>query len=340
MITSQDREIQALVHDIRDGKLLLPEIQRGYVWKAPQVRNLFDSLYRGYPSGQLLVWETDHLPFSRTVNVDDVDKGQRRPQLLLDGQQRLTSLAAVMLSLPLLVRDSKKPIDVVFNVFTEQFAVAGPRQRGETGWISVSKVFTGGAIKVLREIRNGLSDEEEDAVLDRLTRLDSIKTYKYRVNVLEELSYDEVTEIFVRINSAGTTLAHADLALAQISSRWYGVTEELNTYQSAVWRKHSLWLDNGILLRTMSLFLTGQSRLSQFFRGEHKKPFVEDLQSAWKRVREGTDQALEFLVHNCKIDRLSLLPTNYVLITLAAFFDRFGTNVSSSQRWCNISSVN
>jgi hypothetical protein len=74
--------------------------------------------------------------------VDAGDKGQRRPQLLLDGQQRLTSLAAVMLGHPLQVRDSKKPIDIVFNIFTEQFAVAGPRQRGETGWISTSRVLS------------------------------------------------------------------------------------------------------------------------------------------------------------------------------------------------------
>lgn len=170
MITSQDREIQALVNDIRDGKLLLPEMQRGYVWKAPQVRNLLDSLYRNYPSGQLLVWETDDLPFSRKVSVDAVDNAQRRPQLLLDGQQRLTSLAAVMLGRPLMVRDSRRPIEIVFNVFTERFEVAGVRQRGETGWISVSKLFTGGPMRVLREVRQGLSDDDEDLVLERLTR--------------------------------------------------------------------------------------------------------------------------------------------------------------------------
>jgi uncharacterized protein with ParB-like and HNH nuclease domain len=67
MITSQTREIQSLVEDIRDLKLLLPELQRRYVWKAPQVRDLFDSLYHQYPSGQLLVWETDDLPFSRAL---------------------------------------------------------------------------------------------------------------------------------------------------------------------------------------------------------------------------------------------------------------------------------
>src|SRR5437870_568382 len=97
MIRSQDQEIRSLVEDIRDGKLLLPELQRGYVWKGHQVRDLFDSLYHQYPSGQLLVWETDELPASRAASIVGVVAGLRRPQLLLDGQQRLTSLAAVML---------------------------------------------------------------------------------------------------------------------------------------------------------------------------------------------------------------------------------------------------
>lgn len=64
-ISAQDREIESLVGDIREGKLLLPELQRSYVWDSTQVRNLFDSLYHQYPSGQILVWETDDLPFAR-----------------------------------------------------------------------------------------------------------------------------------------------------------------------------------------------------------------------------------------------------------------------------------
>lgn len=331
MITSQDREIQALVNDIRDGKLLLPEMQRGYVWKSPQVRNLFDSLYRGYPSGQLLIWETDDLPYSRTVSVDNAGKHERRPQLLLDGQQRLTSLAAVMLGKPLRVRDSKKAIDIVFNVHTERFEVAGPRQSGDVGWISLTKLFTLGQVEILRELKLSFDNPDAPKILDRLKHLENIKTYKYRVNLLERLSYEEVTDIFIRINSGGTVLNNADLALAQISARWRGVTDEFYKFQWAVWNKQSLWLDNGILLRTMSLLLTGQSRLGQFFRGEHRRVAAEEIPDGWARAREGLKLAIEFLIHNCKIDRLNLLPTNYILITLATFFDRFGDQVSTTQ---------
>lgn len=338
MITSQDREIQSLINDIRDGKLLLPEMQRGYVWKSPQVRTLFDSLYRGYPSGQLLVWETDDLPYNKHVSVHGVQTGENRPQLLLDGQQRLTSLSAIMLGRDLVVQDNTRPIDIVFNIYTEQFAVAGPRQNGEVGWISLARLFTQGQIDILRELNLSFSDPEASNILERLKQLENIRTYKYRVNVLERLSYEEVTDIFVRINSGGTVLSNADLALAQISSRWRGVTEAIDNYQQDVKRRYNLWIDSSSLLRTLSLFLTGQSGLSFFFRGDRQKIAVDDLKQGWERVIKNMNLALHFLAENCRIDRLWMMPTNYIFVTLAGFFDRFGDNISEKrirdlQRW-------
>ncbi len=344
MITSQDREIQALVNDIRDGKLLLPEMQRAYVWKSPQVRNLFDSLYRGYPSGQLLIWETDDLPTSRTVSIEQAQKHERRPLLLLDGQQRLTSLAAVMLGNPLRVRDSQRAIDIVFNVNTERFEVAGPRRSADVGWISLTKLFTQGQVEILRELKLSFDTPDAGQILDRVKHLENIKNYKYRVILLERLNYEEVTDIFIRINSGGTVLNNADLALAQISARWHGVTEEFTRFQWDLWKRHALWLDNGILLRTMSLMLTSQSRLSQFFRSDHRRISADEIPAAWSRAHNGLNKAIEFLMANCKIDRLNLLPSNYVLITLAVFFDRFGSQVTTTQsrdlqRWVYLAIV-
>lgn len=330
MISAHDKEIQALVNDIRDGKLLLPELQRRYVWKSPQVRDLFDSLYHQYPSGQLLIWETNDLPHSRTTSLDDLTTTGRRPQLLLDGQQRLTSLAAVMLGLPLMVRDVKRPIDIAFNVNTERFEVAGPRQRGTTGWISLTKLFTQGEIAVLRELQIDFLAPEAELVLERLKRIVNIKNYKYRVNVLEDLSYDEVTHIFVRINSGGTTLNSADLTLAQLSVRWRGVTKHLEALQHQLKQK-GLKADNGTLLRALSVILTGQSRLNYMFRGDRQITTLAELEHAWKRVEKGMIEAVHFLIHNCRIDRLDLLPTEYVLIPLMVFFDKFGEAVSPQQ---------
>lgn len=332
MITSQTRPIQALVNDVHDKKLLLPELQRGYVWKAIQVRDLFDSLYHKYPSGQLLVWDTGDLPFAREIGIEGTGPHDRHAQLLLDGQQRLTSLAAVMLKRPLIVRDLKRPIDVAFNIYTEKFEVVGPRQAGDAGWISLADFFTRGAMATFANLKLDPNGAETPKIYEHLKSLDDIRQYPYHISVLTEMNYEEVTHIFVRINSGGTKLGGADLALAQISSRWHGVTHELKSYQDSVWRQgHKLWFDIGTLVRAIAVMLTGQSRPSQLFRGDRQNVTVEDLQQAWTRVKNGMDQALQFLIHNCKIERFDLMPTQYILLPLSAYFDRFGDHLTNEQ---------
>lgn len=338
MITSSSKEIQALIDDIKNGRLLLPELQRKFVWKSTQVRDLFDSLYRQYPSGQLLVWETNELPYSHALGLDGISLEGKSPQLLLDGQQRLTSLAAILLNRPLIARNVKRPIDIVFNVYTEKFEVAGPRQTLDAGWISLAKLFTGGVLNILTELKLDTTKPETAKIFDHLNRLEKIKTYSYQVNVLENLTYDEVTHIFVRINSGGTKLGSADLALAQISSRWRGVTEEIDTYRMEVWKRgNGLWLDTGILLRLLSGLIAGQTRLSQLFKGERQNLTVEQLQEGWKRLEIALNEALSFLVGNCSINRMELLSTQYILIPLAVFFDKYKQNTPDQmrelQRW-------
>ena len=112
----QDLTIQELVNRIERGDIRLPEMQRQYVWRSTRVRDLLDSLYRGYPSGTILTWEPDEDVETRTFAVAQVDTGRRRFQLLLDGQQRLTALSAVIRGEHVHVRDRKRPIDILFNL--------------------------------------------------------------------------------------------------------------------------------------------------------------------------------------------------------------------------------
>ena len=112
-------KIRSLVDSVDSGKLLVPEMQRRYVWRSTQVRDLFDSLYRGYPVGSILVWNRpDGDVEGRVLDVGEsagkLKGGQT--QLLLDGQQRLTSLTSILKDKELLVRWRKKPIDILFNV--------------------------------------------------------------------------------------------------------------------------------------------------------------------------------------------------------------------------------
>src|SRR5258705_7150939 len=112
----QDITVSALVDMIGRGGLQLPEIQRRYVWRAPRVRDLLDSLYRGYPSGTILVWETEGDVPEKDLAMEQGTSSFTTKKLLLDGQQRLTSLAAVLSGQPVKVRYRVRPIDIAFNL--------------------------------------------------------------------------------------------------------------------------------------------------------------------------------------------------------------------------------
>lgn len=321
-ISAHDREIQLLVSDVKDGYLQLPELQRKYVWKSTQVRDFFDSLYHQYPTGQLLVWETDDHVHARDLSAQGIGASYRRPQLLLDGQQRLTSLYAVMTGAQVEVRDRSKPIDIVFNVSSERFDVATAATRPQSRWVSLTRLFTSDPVDLLDELDLPAGSPESKEALKRMYRLTSIKEYRYRVTVLEGLAYDEVTDIFVRINSGGTRLSNADLSLAQISSRWRGVSKEFDQFQQKA--KELGWeLDDSILLRVLSAIATNQATLSQLFKAGRSEDLTEvKLKETWQRAKPAMLHAIHFIKQNCLIDRLNLLPTDYVLVPLAVFFDR------------------
>lgn len=330
-ISAHDRQIQLLVNDVKDSHLQLPELQRKYVWKSTQVRDFFDSLYHQYPTGELLVWETDDLPHARELSAQGIGVKQRRPQLLLDGQQRLTSLYAVMTGQPLEVRDRTRKVDIVFNVNTEKFDVATAAHHAQNGWVSVTHLFKQGLLPTFNELKLDYNSPEAQNALENLSRLDAVKNYQYRVTVLEGLTYNEVTDIFMRINSGGTRLSNADLTLAQISSRWRGMSSELEQFQRKA--KSLGWeLDESILLRVLSAIATEQATLSQFFKSGRDKDLTEEkLRQAWERAKPAIAQAIHFIKQNCLIDRPNMLPTSYVLVPLAVFFDRHRNGVTHEQ---------
>src|SRR6478752_3481448 len=111
-----EANVDELVGMIQRGELRLPEMQRRYVWPAPRVRDLLDSLYRGYPSGAILLWETDEDVPLQEFAISQAANPFATTRLLLDGQQRLTSLSAVIRGEPVTVRGRRLPIELLFNL--------------------------------------------------------------------------------------------------------------------------------------------------------------------------------------------------------------------------------
>lgn len=357
----QNIPISTLVDMFKRGELRLPEIQRHYVWRATRVRDLLDSLYRGYPSGSILMWETDEPIPTRDFAIPQDSTAFAGRKLLLDGQQRLTSLTAVLNGEPVTVRARKRPIEILFNlehpdgppsessdiesdedspltpedeiaddtdddsgvvsdVLTERlkkrtFVVASRNLQSQSHWVSVSEVFkTASDTAILRKVGvTSLDDPRYQRYSDRLIKLRQIKSYPYVVHVLERtLSYEEVTEIFVRVNSLWAKLRSSDLALAQMTSRWPNLLKQLETFQEEC-EQSRFTLDLGLLVRSIVVFATHQC----LFRIVGTTS-VERMKAGWKDAQEGLRFAINFLRTNAGIEHESLLSSPMFILALAA----------------------
>ena len=355
-----EASVEELVSMIERGELRSPEMQRQYVWRSTRVRDLLDSLYRGYPSGAILLWETDEAVPLQDFAVSQSTNPYQSTRLLLDGQQRLTSLSAVIRGEPVSVRGRRRPIDLLFNlehpdqlaVVTEveengddeddadddseligdetdstedellkrfnkmTFVVATRKLEQLPHWVKVSEVFKtdNDAPFLKRAGISGFDDPRYEKYSQRLARLRGIRKYIYRMDVLERtLSYDEVTEIFVRVNSLGAKLRSSDLALAQITAKWRHSLQTFQDFQKAC-AKTGFDLDLGLHLKNLMAFATGQSRFQ--IVGSLN---VEKLQKAWKEACDGMEFALNFLRSNLGIDSPALLSSPFLLVVLAYF---------------------
>ena len=352
-MAQQDLTVQELVDKLKRGTLRLPELQRGYVWRAGQVVDLFDSLYREYPSGTILTWVTDQDVHSRKLAMKQDDDSGAAGELLLDGQQRLTSLRAVLNNEPIMVKGRKRPIHLMFNLdhperldresedeekiddegtdeesaaagepadVSDQatFAVWSPKLVGRSNWIPVVDVLENTSIHELL-LERGVDPADRARYRrceKRISKLRAIRSYKYRVDTIEhDKPYDEVADIFVRINSGGTRLRGHDLALAHITAEWPGSLEKFEEYDAECLEKGFAFGFN-VLLKTMLVFAVGQSRFRHVGEASRAK-----LTQGWKRTVEGLDFAMNFFESNLKMESSELLSSDYLAIAVATYGD-------------------
>lgn len=212
--------VSTLLGYVNDGTIAIPEIQRPFVWDTTKVRDLIDSLYREYPVGYIITWK------SPDVKLKDGTSSEGK-QILIDGQQRVTALTAALLGKEVLDDNyKKKRIKIAFNILTEEFQTNNPAIEKQEEWISDISEFMKDDFNSFDFISNYSQKFNVDAniVSNRVTKLRSIKNISIgRIELGSSLDIDTVTEIFVRINSAGVVLSQADFAMSKIS-----VNEEYN----------------------------------------------------------------------------------------------------------------
>jgi len=208
--------VETLLTWVKSGEIAIPEIQRPFVWDAAKVRNLLDSLYHGYPIGYLIAWRNP------TVRLKDGTHSAGK-RILIDGQQRVTALMAALLGHEVLTQDYETVrIRIAFHPLEERFEVANPAIRKDVAWIAdVAEVFAPEAsLTELTDMyaeRNPLPDRKRvSRVLENLRKI--INNHVGVIDLAEDLDIETVTEIFIRVNSAGATLSQADFAMSKIAA--------------------------------------------------------------------------------------------------------------------------
>jgi hypothetical protein len=303
-------EIRTLIDKIDRDELRLPEIQRGYVWKPPKVAGLIDSLYRQYPTGSLLFWETDEEVIERDSSIDGPNvKPLAKPQYLIDGQQRLTSLHRVF--------KGHEGAQIVFNIESEKFQNQSAATKKDPRWIRVCDVLGDAAdlFTLVEQLQERLPDFDRKDMHSRLEKLRKIGDYSYWIEIVENLPYEAVADIFVRVNSRGVTLRSVDLALATLSARWrVGVIEKLDNEAQKWGDAGYRALDVPFLARCLAALSTDAGG----FRG-FASATPAALEDAWGETQRGVHHLVQLLKNNANVATSELLPSNYPLVPLVAY---------------------
>lgn len=318
-------QISTILELIDLGSIALPEFQRGYVWNRDQVRGLMNSLYRKHPVGSLLVWET------KTENADARGDGPLAPgtvKLLLDGQQRITSLYGIIRGKPprFFSGNEQAFTGLYFNLEEEAFAFYAPlKMKDNPLWIDVTELMQEGVgsfiqrLFVVPELGPKLN-----IYISRINAVCSIKTIDLHIEGVsgEDKTIDVVVDIFNKVNSGGTKLSKGDLALAKICAEWPDARDEMkkriNKWSAAGF---DFWLD--WLLRCINTISTGEAKFSAMADID-TVTFRDGLQRAEKSV----DTLLNLISSRLGLDHDRVLGSRYSFPLLVRYLDQRGGHLS------------
>lgn len=315
-------KIATILDHIDSGHMALPEFQRGYVWNRDQVRGLFDSLYRRHPVGGLLVWATE----SKTAaHRGDGLLAAGIVKLLLDGQQRMTSLYGVVRGRPPKFFDGNAQAftGLRFHLDTETFAFYQPvKMRDDPLWIDVTELMRkgtsglGGFVSRLSSDPTlGLKVGDYVGRLSKLLGITDIELHIEEVTGADK-TLDVVVDIFNRVNSGGTKLSKGDLALAKICSDWPEARDSMKA-------KLKEWADAGYhfnldwLLRSVNTALTGEAK----FQFLHDRS-AEDIQDGLKRAIKHIDRCLNMIGGRLGLDHDQVLFGRFAIPVMVRYLDQ------------------
>lgn len=314
-------EVSIILSHIDSGHMALPEFQRGYVWNRDQVRSFFDSLYRRHPVGSLLVWATE----SKTaMHRGDADLAAGIVKLLLDGQQRITSLYGVIRGRPpkFFEGNHQAFTGLYFNLETEYFMFYMPlKMQDDPLWVNVTELMQKGndgvgyfiqklAVNPEYQLKTGI-------YFGRLSKLLGIKDVKFNIEDVtgEDKSIDIIVEIFNKVNSGGTKLSKGDLALAKICAEWPEARDKMRE-KLQMWKNENYHFNLDWLLRSVNTVLTGEAKF-QYLHDKTSDEISEALNKATKFI----DKCLNLIAGKLGLDHDQVLFGRFAFPVMVKYLD-------------------
>ena len=320
-------KLAAILDQIDSGSVLLPEFQRGYVWNRDQVRGLMRSLYRGYPVGGLLTWETQ--ADGSVVRGAEATTPTLRV-LILDGQQRVTTLYGISRGRPptFFQGDEKAFSGLRFNVEDERFEFYGPaKMRDDPRWIDVTSLFMRGLEHHIGTL-NSHPDTQPRIVtyMERLVRLRGVLERDFHEEKItgEDKTVDVVVDIFNRVNSGGTKLSKGDLALAKKCAHWPEARAVMRSHLE-VWQKEGFAFSLDWLLRNTTAVATGRAE----FASLDDVP-VADFKQALEGSAQYISQFLDVVAGRLGLDHDRVLMGRYAFPVISRLLHLAGGHFPSS----------
>lgn len=321
-------KISTVLDQIDLGAIALPEFQRGYVWNRSQVRGLLLSLYRRHPVGMLLVWVT------ATETASARGDGALQPgfvKLLLDGQQRITSLYGIMRgkSPQFFEGNAQAFTGLHFNLQDETFEFYAPlKMKDNPFWIDVTQLMQNGTgefvqrLATMPELQADLS-----AYLRRLTDVEGMKNIELYVEEVtgKDKTVDVVVDIFNQVNSGGTKLSKGDLALAKVCASWPEARTALRGCLDK-WRGAGFHFRLEWLLRSITTITTGQALFSGLDSVD-----MHSFRKGVQQAERATDKLLTMISGRLGLDHDRVLGSRYSFPLMVRYLTRRGGNLADSK---------
>jgi hypothetical protein len=312
--------------------MALPEFQRSYVWNRDQVKSLFESLYKRHPIGGLLVWVTE------SMDAKYRGEGQLAPgvvKLILDGQQRITSLYGVVRGKPPKFFDGNEQAftGLYFNLDSETFNFYQPlKMQNDPLWINVTEIMKNGMLGIGDFISKNSTKveyaEKMSLYLGRISNLLSIQEIDLFIEEVTgtDKTLDIVVDIFNRVNSGGTKLSKGDLALAKICADWPEARSAMKSKLSE-WHNNDYDFNLDWLLRSLNTILTGEAKFSFL----HGKSSVE-IQDGLKRATKAIDTCLNLISGHLGLDHDRVLFGRYAIPVMIRYIDQKKGILTATER--------